>query len=225
MVIFYSSKNNLILKLEIRRGQNNLQKRPRIEPSPIFNIKIENTIPSRANGRMAFAPLFEEDRQKNLEKFFKMVTHQIDPSQAESDLQRTSTKENMDASMLLGLPELPPQLKEASTKSPSSSEKVNEIDDYDDYDENGKLQLLPKKQASKSVARFHKDREQPGLKLVPPPIASLQLIGHTMDREDIKFIPNSPMFNISFVTDAKMKTLPVKNDNLFIQVRLYPVLD
>jgi hypothetical protein len=42
--------------------------------------------------------------------------------------------------------------------------------DYDEYSEDGKLQLLPKKSAGKSVARFHKDREHPDVRLVPPPL-------------------------------------------------------
>jgi hypothetical protein len=63
-----------------------LSKKPRLETtdnnnnvnninsnSPIFNIKVPSTIQAKSNGRMAFAPLFEEERQKNVDRFFKMV--------------------------------------------------------------------------------------------------------------------------------------------------------
>lgn len=152
-----------------------------------------------------------------------MVNHRNGQPVGEAEPRKNATKENMDASMLLGLPELPSQEGSANVNEVDDSDDSDvsdDPDDLDDYDENGKLQLLPKKQASKSVARFHKDREQPELRLVPPPpIASLQLVGHTMDTEDIKFIPNSPVFNISFTTDAQMKTLPFNTDNLFSQVK------
>jgi hypothetical protein len=63
--------------------RNRLSKKPRLETtdnsnninnnSPIFNIKVPSTIQAKSNGRMAFAPLFEEERQKNVDRFFKMV--------------------------------------------------------------------------------------------------------------------------------------------------------
>ena len=96
-----------------------------------------------------------------------------------------------DLGTVLGLPELPFEPpKKVSTigaLSTSSFDDDNEID-YDEYSEDGKLQLLPKKSAGKSVARFHKDREQPDVRLVPPPLPSsttsspLQLVGHILDQ-------------------------------------------
>ena len=61
--------------------RNRLSKKPRLDTtdnnsnnnSPIFNIKVPSTIQAKSNGRMAFAPLFEEERQKNVDRFFKMV--------------------------------------------------------------------------------------------------------------------------------------------------------
>jgi hypothetical protein len=74
---------------------------------------------------------------------------------------------------ILGLPELPfePPKKPAtmSLDTFDDDDDDNGID-YDEYSEGGKLQLLPKKSAGKSVARFHKDREQPERRLVPPPL-------------------------------------------------------
>ena len=78
-----------------------------------------------------------------------------------------------------------------SLSSTSSFDDDNNEIDYDEYSEDGKLQLLPKKSAGKSVARFHKDREQPDLRLVPPPLPSsstsspLQLVGHILDQVSI----------------------------------------
>ena len=73
-----------------------------------------------------------------------------------------SRKVVSDLSTILGLPELPfePPIKATMSLSNFDDDENNEID-YDEYSEDGKLQLLPKKSAGKSVARFHKDREQP----------------------------------------------------------------
>jgi hypothetical protein len=149
---------------------------------------------------MAFAPLFEEERQKNVDKFFRMVSkpvEQVDILPNVRSSGRSGIKNEIpDLSTILGLPELP---FEAATKSPTISgltfddDDNNEID-YDEYSENGKLQLLPKKSAGKSVARFHKDREQPEQRLVPPPLPSsqptrpLQVVGHVLDSEDLVLI-------------------------------------
>ena len=241
-----------------------LSKKPRFESpeSPIFNIKLPNTIPARSNGRMAFKPLFEEERQKNVEKLFEMVKPsngnfgqnnrfgpRNKPEQSNefgqnpkfgqnnefeqkskfdqrgqngirgnprfgSGLKSTDFGSISELSTILGLPELPFEAPAKPTTMSLSTfdSDDNEIDYDDEYSEDGKLQLLPKKSAGKSVARLHKDREQPEVRLVPPPppppaLPPLQVVGHVLDSEDLKFVPNSPIFNISHMTSAKMLTV------------------
>ncbi len=73
-----------------------------------------------------------------------------------------------DIGPLLGLPELPQE------------EDRNSINDDDVIaSADNKLQLLPPKEASDSVARFHKDPEQPALALLPPPsaVSPVQFVG------------------------------------------------
>ena len=218
-----------------------LSKKARFEPeSPIFNIKVPSTIEAKSNGRMGFAPLFEEGRQKNVEKLFEMLrpveqkpTHSFGQNNFEANV-RSSGRSGLkgsdlgtsDLSSILGLPELPfeaPQRPATMSLMTFDDDDVvddggNEID-YDEYNEDGKLQLLPKKSAGKSVARFHKDREQPEVRLVPPPPVSaaaaqpLQVVGHVLDEEDLKFVPNSPIFNISHTSGARMLTIPARNSN------------
>ena len=150
-----------------------MSKKARLESeSPIFNIKVPSTVHAKSNGRMAFAPLFQQEQQKNVDRFLKMV--KPPPTNDDSLIPNVrstgrsgpnvvdSRKVVSDLSTILGLPELPfePPLKATMSLSNFDDDENNEID-YDEYSEDGKLQLLPKKSAGKSVARFHKDREQP----------------------------------------------------------------
>jgi hypothetical protein len=35
-----------------------------------------------------------------------------------------------------------------------------------------------------------------------------QVVGHVLDEDDLKFVPNSPIFNISHTSGARMLTIP-----------------
>ena len=73
-----------------------------------------------------------------------------------------------------------------------------------------KWQLIPPVQASKSIVRFRVDQEgpkQPVLSLAPPPrdpalsfkppVSPFQIVGHVMTDDQLKTLPDSPIFNIT----------------------------
>ncbi len=107
-----------------------------------------------------------------------------------------------------------------------------DYEDYGDYSEEVKLQLLPPKEASNSVARFHKDPEQPSLDssstssmdekgsgpsqpdspqsslpsafLRPPlPVSPVQFVGQVMTPRQLKSLPHSPIVRIAKTKSKK----------------------
>eukprot|EP00095_Tigriopus_kingsejongensis_P001419 maker-scaffold649_size119817-snap-gene-0.17 protein:Tk01419 transcript:maker-scaffold649_size119817-snap-gene-0.17-mRNA-1 annotation:"PREDICTED: uncharacterized protein LOC101740411" len=172
----------------------NRQKRPRLQTSNIINIRQPQIIHSRINGRLNFAPLFEKKQKLDFSRFTtpRPQRKSKDPdagSLVEKPRSETSPSgllskkkledERESVSDMLDLPELPIE-KESSGNNNNSPVFVitpklvlNKplADDPLAFAEET-LQLLPPKEASQSVERFHKDPEQPALDLVPPPKSS-----------------------------------------------------
>ncbi len=95
------------------------------------------------------------------------TTRRPSPPRRRGRPRKTEQDDKKFVNLLLGLPELPePEEKQrnspANVFSGFANEKEKEEQEEDDYDYlDEKLQLLPPKEASDSVARFHKDPEQP----------------------------------------------------------------
>ena len=137
---------------------------------------------------------------------------------------------NRDEDNLLGLPELPPDIHRNSPiftfrTGPNSflfpnnkdASKLKEEGRGHNLEESVEViggQLLPPVAAGKSVAKFHKDREEPtsnqlAIFLTPPPPlpklepkAPLQLVGHVMTSNELSAFPDSPIVNIKQLTSA-----------------------
>ena len=189
---------------------------------PIKGVKTKRPrrpLPSTAK---RFNNLSRKNESKNIkpEEVFKKV-----------ETQNNQRNRNKGESSLLGLPELPPDIRinspiftinahqqSFSLSNPKDSNKNgNEQVRSDEQVENFEViggQLLPPVAAGKSVAKFHKDREEPSnnqlaVFLTPPPpliksepVAPLQLVGHVMTANELSAFPDSPIVNIKEVTSA-----------------------
>ena len=149
-----------------------LRKRPRLQAtSPIIAFKKPSIIKPKVNGKLSFAPLFEEKRKNAFENFAKA----LDMGAVRSADDKVRFEEEI-----------------LELDTPSESKEHEETLE----DEDGKLQLLPSVAAGKSVAKFRKDPEQPtiDLSLVPPP--PVQLVGHVVTENELSNFPDSPIIKI-----------------------------
>ena len=69
-----------------------LRKRPRLTNSDIITIKRPETIRAKSNGRMGFAPLFEEERRKKIKMLKQVVRIMKEEEQMKEKQMLTSTR-------------------------------------------------------------------------------------------------------------------------------------
>jgi len=154
------------------------------------------------NGRLGFAPLVFRERNRNGPRLDRFTTTTATTTTTTTEVPPVAEE------VFLGLPELP------------ELEETNDIgadDLFIDGDEEDKLQLLPHKEASDSVARFHKDPErahdqirvEPEHPVAPapappsgflqppsPPLSPVQFVGQVLSQRQLKSLPDSPVVRI-----------------------------